>query len=232
MKGRVAPFMFVGLLMVLPLYAAGHLRPIDDVLSSFFDSVLSPLSPPAGSLVGPMPRETSLRRVVDKTENLLKSEGRNVDHDELVQIARVVERASLAYRLPPSLIFSVIHSESHFQHNAVSPDGAMGLMQIQAETARHFAAIAGLPVPTSLGLFDRETNILLGTGYLRLLIDRFGNLRTALAAYHLGPGEINRRLAVGQPFSDEYGWEIRAREVFFTTSLPPRAAAGQSSTTG
>ena len=75
----------------------------------------------------------------------------------------------------------------------MSPDGAIGLMQIQLDTARHFASRAGLAVPTGIGLFDPQTNVQLGTGYLRLLIDRFGDLRTALAAYHVGPSEIERR---------------------------------------
>jgi soluble lytic murein transglycosylase-like protein len=70
-------------------------------------------------------------------------------------------------------------------------------------------------------LFDPETNILLGTGYLRLLLDRFGNLRTALAAYHVGPTEIERRVVAREPFSDRYGSEIRRREVFFTLATQP-----------
>lgn len=232
MKGKISSFIFMCLLLVLPLYAEGHLAPIDLALSRCFDSVLSPLTPPPSSLVGPMPRELSLRRVVDRTERLLLSEGREVDHNEMMEIARIVERASLAYQLPPALIFSVIHSESHFRSDAVSPDGAMGLMQIQLETAKHFAGLSGLPLPSGMRLFDRETNILLGSGYLRFLLDRFGDLRTALAAYHLGPTEIGRRVNQGEPFSDEYGRTIRERETFQTISISRSSADRRIATAG
>ena len=48
-------------------------------------------------------------------------------------------------------------------------------------------------------------------------------LRTALAAYHVGPTEIERRVVSGEPFSDRYGSEIRTRETFYTLSAQPRA---------
>ena len=230
MKGKISSLIFSCLLLILPLHAEGHLAPVDQALSSFFDSALSPLTPPMESLTGPMPRELALRRVVEKTEVLLRSEGRDIDHAELEEIARIVEKASIHYQIPTSLIFSVIHSESHFRRDAVSADGAMGLMQLQLQTAREFAQAAGLPIPTGIGLFDRETNITLGTGYLRYLIDRFGDLRTALAAYHVGPTEIGRRLNVGQPFSDEYGRTIRVREAYGTVPVPSRASVIRTST--
>ena len=173
------------------------------MLSATFDSVLSPLTPPPASLVGPMPRELALRRVVDKTESLLRSEGREVDHNEMMEIARIVERASLSYQLPPSLIFSVIHSESHFRRDAVSPDGAMGLMQIQLETAKAARGDRGLPLPTGLRLFDRETNIFLGYGLSAVSARSFRGSGAALAAYHVGPTEIGRRINQGEPFSDD-----------------------------
>jgi soluble lytic murein transglycosylase-like protein len=169
-----------------------------------------------------MPRELAMRRMVDRTARLLEAEGKPVDRQELFQIAKFAERASLQYRLSPSLIFSVIHTESRFRRTAMSPDGAIGLMQIQLDTARHFAATSGMAPPTGMRLFDPETNIQLGTGYLRLLIDRFGSLRTALAAYHVGPSEIERRMVAREPFSDRYGSEIRQREVFYTLVAQPR----------
>lgn len=219
MKGRIPSFIFVCLLVILPLYAAGHLAFVDHTLSAFFDSVLSPLCP-TSSLSSPMPRELAIRRLVEKTETLLQSEGRTVDKDRLTEIARIADKAGLQYRLPPSLILSLIHTESAFRRDAVSPDGAIGLMQIQPETAQHFAATAGIDLPKGVPLLNPETNILLGSGYLRHLINRFGDLRTALAAYHVGPTEIGRRREAGEPFSDRYGSEIRVREAFSTTKTP------------
>ena len=222
MKGRVPSFIFMCLLVILPLYSAGFLGSVDHALSGVMDSVLTSLSP-SSTTAGPMPRELAMRRMVDRTAQLLDAEGKAVDRAELLRIANCAEKASLQYRLPPSLIFSVIHTESRFRKTAMSPDGAIGLMQIQLDTARHFASMEGLTPPTGMGLFDPETNIQLGTGYLRLLIDRFGDLRTALAAYHVGPTEIGRRMVANEPFSDRYGSEIREREAFYTLVAQPRA---------
>ena len=220
-KGRVPTFIFMCLLVVLPLSSAGFLGSVDQALTTVADSVLSSLGPSAPAAV-PMPRELAMRRMVDRTANLLELEGRSVDRQELLEIARYAEKASLQYHIAPSLIFSVIHTESRFRRTAMSPDGAIGLMQIQLDTARQFAATPGLTAPTGIRLFDPETNVQLGTGYLRLLIDRFGDLRTALAAYHVGPSEIERRVVAREPFSDRYGSEIREREIFYTLVAQPR----------
>jgi hypothetical protein len=222
MKGRIPSFIFMCLLVILPLSSAGFMGPVDQALSQVMDSVLSSLSP-STETAGPMPREVAMRRMVDRTALLLQAEGKAVDRQELLRIAQYTEKASLQYRLSPTLIFSVIHTESRFRKTAMSPDGAIGLMQVQLETARHFAAVNGIAPPTGMGLFDPETNVQLGTGYLRLLIDRFGNLRTALAAYHVGPTEIERRMVAREPFSDRYGSEIRQRETFYTLAAQPRS---------
>ena len=223
MKGKLPSFVFMCLLVVLPLYGAGHLASVDDALSGLFDHAISSIAP-TPTLSGPMPRELSLRRIVDKTDDLLQSEGRVIDRDHLWEIARIAEKAGLRYRLSPSLILSVIHTESGFRRDAISPVGAVGLMQVQPETAREFIEVTGLDLPRGPRLLDPETNIVLGTGYLRLLIDRFGDLRTALAAYHVGPTEIGRRMTAGEGFSDRYGKEIRVRDIY-TTLLPVQVAA-------
>lgn len=225
MRAKSTPFVLMCAIALIPLQAAGYLASTDVALSSLFDSVLTTEDAHAA---GPLPREVALRRLVDRTTFLLEAEGRDIDRDEVMEIARIADRAGLRFKLPPSLILSVIHSESHFREDAVSVAGAIGLMQVQAETARHFAVAIGVTPPTTHRLFDPEVNILLGTGYLRHLIDRFGNLRTALAAYHVGPTEIGRRLTVREPFSDRYGKKIRQRETYFLTAGPSVLVASNS----
>lgn len=94
------------------------------------------------------------------------------------ELAPVVAEAALLYGLPVSLIEAVIKVESNFQCRAVSPKGAMGLMQLMPGTAR-FLQVSDPFCP-------RE-NVLAGSRYLRLLLDFFGqNLPLALAAYNAG----------------------------------------------
>ena len=89
----------------------------------------------------------------------------------------IIEAAQL-YQLPISLILALIRQESNFAHQAVSPKGAMGLMQLMPGTA----ASLGVRDP-----FDPRENILGGCRYFRFLLDYFqGNVPLALAGYNAG----------------------------------------------
>jgi soluble lytic murein transglycosylase-like protein len=91
--------------------------------------------------------------------------------------ACIIEAAQL-YQLPVSLIVALIRQESDFVHQAVSPKGAMGLMQLMPGTA----ASLGVRDP-----FDPRENVLAGCRYFRLLLDYFqGSIPLALAGYNAG----------------------------------------------
>ena len=94
------------------------------------------------------------------------------------QLEPIIQEAGRTYALPPSLIRAVIKAESNFASWAVSPKGAMGLMQLMPGTA----TFLGVQEP-----FNPRENIFGGCRYLRLLIDAFGgSLPLALAGYNAG----------------------------------------------
>jgi soluble lytic murein transglycosylase len=100
-----------------------------------------------------------------------------------------VVKRSREIGLDPAYVYGLIRQESRFIMDARSGVGASGLMQIMPATARWTAKKIGLTGFTLDQLNDRDTNIAIGTGYLKLLIDDFeGALPLAAAAYNAGPG--------------------------------------------
>jgi soluble lytic murein transglycosylase-like protein len=100
----------------------------------------------------------------------------------LARLAPIIQEASLLYGLPVTLIQALIKVESNFVSRAVSPKGAMGLMQLMPGTADFL----GVQDP-----FNPRENIHGGCRYLRLMVDHFGgSLPLALAAYNAGSQRV------------------------------------------
>jgi soluble lytic murein transglycosylase len=98
-----------------------------------------------------------------------------------------VVRRSAEVNLDPAYVYGLIRQESRFVTDARSSVGAGGLMQVMPATARWTARKLGIPF-TSEQLHDRDTNIAIGTGYLKLVLDDFdGSMALAAAAYNAGP---------------------------------------------
>lgn len=100
-----------------------------------------------------------------------------------------VVRRSQQIGLDPAYVYGLIRQESRFIMDARSHVGASGLMQVMPATARWTARRIGLTNFTDGMITDRETNIAIGTGYLKLVLDDFGgSMPMAAAAYNAGPG--------------------------------------------
>jgi soluble lytic murein transglycosylase-like protein len=99
-------------------------------------------------------------------------------------LSELVEKTARAYDVDPLLVHSVIKVESNYNPYAVSPKGALGLMQLVPETAHRFG------VSNS---FDARQNVDAGVRYLRYLQDLFGNDQLAVAAYNAGEGAVLKR---------------------------------------
>ncbi len=110
------------------------------------------------------------------------------------------------YDLPPSLLAAVAYSESGFDPRAVSPAGAVGLMQLLPSTAQGIADRTGGGGFRRRDLYDPEISVRYGAWYLAHLRDKYADhpqaLDLALAAYNAGQGNVDSwvdRTPVGEP---------------------------------
>ncbi len=120
------------------------------------------------------------------------------DYDQLI-----LEVATL-HDVEPGLVKAVIAAESNFKPHAVSRVGAQGLMQLMPATA------AGLGVERPFGVVD---NIDGGVRYLRAMLDRYGDVARALAAYNAGPGAVDRHRGV-PPYRETRAYIKRVLEYY------------------
>jgi hypothetical protein len=102
------------------------------------------------------------------------------------EIHELIQKAARKNGVSAAFVKSVVAAESNFNAGAVSPKGAIGLMQLMPETARQFGADPSNP----------QQNIDAGTRYLKVLMNRYRKSRSplarAIAAYNAGPGVVDR----------------------------------------
>jgi soluble lytic murein transglycosylase len=102
---------------------------------------------------------------------------------------------SRTYTINEYLVCAVICAESRFDETAVSPKGAVGLMQIMPDTGEWAAGKIGIEGYSDQMLTDPNTNIRIGCWYLSYLDDKFsGDARKVLAAYNAGPANVQEWL--------------------------------------
>jgi hypothetical protein len=140
------------------------------------------------------------------------------------RIQQLMEQSARAHQVDPLLVQSVMQVESNYNHYAVSPKGAEGLMQLMPGTARM------LGVSNS---FDPAQNIEAGVKYLKQLQDLYQDDRLALAAYNAGPRAVEKFKSIPpyaetQSYVDQVGSRYRAAKksqpVSEVAPLPPTVA--------
>jgi soluble lytic murein transglycosylase len=128
------------------------------------------------------------------------------DYDPLIQ------RNARRHGLPPALVKAVIRAESNFDPGARSHKGAMGLMQLMPGTARAM----GVDDP-----WHAEENVRGGARYLRSMVNRYGDVRLALAAYNAGPQAVDHYGGV-PPYQETQEYVRRVLAYYRKYDGPPR----------
>jgi soluble lytic murein transglycosylase-like protein len=105
----------------------------------------------------------------------------------------------------PALVRAVMQVESGFNPSALSPKGAMGLMQLMPATARQYGV---------RNAFNPTENVRAGVAYLRELLDRYkDNEELALAAYNAGPGAVDKHGQTVPPYRETRSYVARINEM-------------------
>ncbi|MBI3182164.1 MAG: lytic transglycosylase domain-containing protein [Myxococcales bacterium] len=119
----------------------------------------------------------------------------------------LIEKAAIRYRIPANLVRAVMHAESNFDPNAVSPKGACGLMQLMPQTATELYV---------KDIFDTRQNIEGGTRYLRLLANEFnGDMVRMVAAYNAGPEAVKKYGGRVPPYEETQAYVRKVIELYF-----------------
>lgn len=112
-----------------------------------------------------------------------------------IKYEQIVSKASEEYGVSKELIYAVINIESGFAEKDVSKAGAKGLMQMTDDTFEWLQTKRGLKNKMQVySLFSPEISIDYGTYFLALLMDKYENEQTALAAYNAGMGNVDKWL--------------------------------------
>jgi soluble lytic murein transglycosylase len=197
--------------MIRQLLASLSCLAIGTLSCGHFSAPLPHDLPPV-SLAAPTPGDEggATDPMIHRAIQYLKGRRSGLSEAEIAQVAAAVVRDANIHGIDPNLVMAVIHIESRGNAYALSPVGAMGLMQIMPPTGEELAAKLDIPWRGSQTLFDPLLNVRLGIAYLEQLESRYGSMPTALAAYNWGPGRIDSRIRHGVALPVVYSGSVLA----------------------
>lgn len=151
---------------------------------------------PAAAAPNPTPSPNTIREPLTVVEGAVVTAPLTTEE--------MIEAAAAKYSVDPNLVKAIATAESNWDQSAISPVGAVGVMQLMPETA----AVLGV------NPYDEQQNIDGGTKYIRQLLDNFGgNVRHAVAAYNAGPGAVQRYGGV-PPYSETQNYVGRVLDLY------------------
>ncbi len=116
-----------------------------------------------------------------------------INHPNIAVVEPMIRQIAQRQNVDPALVKAVMAVESGFNPQAVSPKGAIGLMQVIPDTGARFGVAADAKRTVEQKLADPRTNIAAGVRYLSWLMQMFpNNLELVLAAYNAGEGAVQR----------------------------------------
>jgi soluble lytic murein transglycosylase-like protein len=155
-------------------------RRLDDRYTLFLrNASIDRPAPEAGTQLGDLTRHKLYRYVVN--------------HPRIATVQPIIDQIAHRHDVDPALVKAVMAVESGFNPGAVSPKGAIGLMQVIPDTGARFGVTADARRTVEQKLADPHTNIAAGVRYLRWLMELYpNNLELTLAAYNAGEGAVRR----------------------------------------
>lgn len=142
--------------------------------------------------------------------NYLRQHVRHYSPDQIQKISHLISQNCKRYRFEPGLILSIIRVESGFRPDAISPAGAIGLMQIMPDTGEWLADRMGIEYNDEDILFDPAVNLRMGVHYLSYLRAMFnGDMKKVLVAYNRGPARVDEEMSQGTGLILGYYHKVR-----------------------
>ncbi len=143
-------------------------------------------------------------------------------HPNVAKFSPLIERDAKLNGLDPALVKAVIAVESAFEPAAVSPKGALGLMQLTPDTGARYGVVADKERSAEQKLLDPAINLSIGTRYLRDLLSLFANdLGLALAAYNAGEQTVQHYKQSIPPFPETQEYVKLVRQFYALYRPPP-----------
>ncbi len=140
-------------------------------------------------------------------------------------VRHLLREASAATQIDYELLKAMIATESGFDPAAVSPKGAVGLMQLMPATAQRYGVKDDAKQPLAKKLTDPKTNITAGSRYMRDLIKMFpGRLELAVAAYNAGEGAVQRNGNKIPPYKETQNYVATVMQLYAYLK-PPKLVA-------